>query len=301
MENSLLLPALMGAAGVFLAYAGLVFPPSLRLQRAGGGPLAALQRRLDAAELPIAASEFALTVGGVALVMGVVGLALGAPALAAAGAVLAPLLLWQQLEAKRDQFREAYADSLAEVVSLLREGFAATGALRDAFFNAIENGPDPAAADFRDAWTRHDLGEELDDAFAPVLARRRDPYLSMVAEALTLKQQQGGNAGEVLLGLELMIRDQTALRKEIAAKQSQARIEATIVSLAPVGFFLLLKVLPWMRGYEQGFYSTALGQGVLLGALVFSVLAYVLSRRLATKGLTLEVKEVTTTLREVPV
>jgi Flp pilus assembly protein TadB len=119
----------------------------------------------------------------------------------------------------------------------------------------------------------------------------------MVAEALTLKSQQGGNAGTVLLGLETMIRDQVALLKEIAAKQAQARLEAVIVSLAPMGFFLLMKVMPWMREYEAGFYSTLLGQMVVLVAVIFSIVAYVLSQRIATRGLDLVVKETTGTLQ----
>jgi Flp pilus assembly protein TadB len=101
-----------------------------------------------------------------------------------------------------------------------------------------------------------------------------------------------GNIGEVLSGLETMIREQTQLRREIAAKQSQAKLESTIVSLAPVGFFLAMKLLPWMRGYAQGFYRTLMGQAVLALALVFSVASYFMARRLATQGLTLEIKPV---------
>jgi len=291
--------AVIASAGVFLAFAALVFPPRVRLEQRGGSPLARLQQRLDAAELSISAREFLvsiLMIGAVALVVGTV---LRTPVFGIAGMVMGPLLFWQSLESKRDKFRESYAESLAEVVSLLREGFAATGAMRDAFHNAVDNGPDPAAADFREVWTKHELGEPLEDAFGPLLERRRDGYLNMVAEALTLKSSHGGSASEVLAALETMIREQTNLRKEISAKQAQARLESTIVSLAPLGFFLLFKLLPWMRAYEGGFYNTALGQGVLLVVIVFSVIAYVVSRRLATRGLTLEVKEVTTVVMEV--
>lgn len=294
MDAMLLIPALVAASGVYLAFAALVFPPAVRLATRRESPLERLQQRLDAAELPITAREFVLTAGGGTAAVALLAFFLGTPILAAVGCALVPLLLWQSLEGQRDTFRRAYAESLAEVVSLLREGFAATGSMRDAFHNAIDNGPDPAAADFRTAWERHELGETLEEAFGPILDRRRDPYLNMVAEALTLKNQQGGNAGEVLLGLETMIREQTVLRREIAAKQAQARLESTIVSLAPLGFFLLLKLLPWMREYERGFYATSLGQGVLLVALVFSIIAYVLSRRIATQGLNLEVKEIPT-------
>lgn len=297
MDGTMLIPALIGASGVYLTFAALAFPPSVRLARRGQTPLRRLQARLNAAELPITAQEFVtLSLGG-GLGVTVVALFLRVPALGVAGFVLTPLLLWQRLAAKQQAFRRAYAESLAEVVSLLREGFSATGSLADAVQNAVHNGPDPAAADFRAVWERRQLGDELEVAFAPVQDRRRDPYLNMVAEALTLKSQQGGNAGKVLLGLETMIREQVALLKEISAKQSQAKLESVIVSLAPLGFFLLMKVLPWMRDYEQGFYSTVPGQIVVLIAVVFSIIAYVLSQRIATRGLDLEVKEATGVVR----
>ncbi len=297
MDGTILIPALVGAAGVYLSFAALAFPPNVRLAKTEHAPLRRLQVRLDAAELSMSAQEFVLLSLGGGLAVTVVALFLHVPALSVAGFVLTPLLLWQRLASQQQAFRRAYAESLAEVVSLLREGFSATGSLADAFRNALENGPDPAAADFRTVWERRQLGTELEDAFAVVQARRRNPYLNMVAEALTLKSQQGGNAGTVLLGLETMIRDQVALLKEIAAKQAQARLEAVIVSLAPMGFFLLMKVMPWMREYEAGFYSTPLGQLVVLVAVIFSLVAYVLSQRIATRGLDLVVKETTGTLQ----
>ena len=190
-------------------------------------------------------------------------LALGAPALAVAGLIIAPALLWQRYEMRRDGFRQEYDESLAEAVQLLREGFSATGSLRDALDHVVSNGPDPAAADFREVWSAQATGETLEEAFGPVLERRRNPYLRMVAEALTLKAQEGGDVGKVMEGLETMIREQTHLRREIRAKQSQARLESLIVSAAPILFFLAMKLMPWMREYEQGFYRSLTGQIIL--------------------------------------
>jgi hypothetical protein len=53
-----------------------------------------------------------------------------------------------------------------------------------------------------------------------------------------------------------------------------------------------MKILPWMREYEGGFYRSFLGQVVLAVAVVFSMISYFLAQKLASRGLTLEVKEV---------
>lgn len=291
MDVITLVLALLAGAGALLICMALISPPAIRLVKPERGLLKGLQARLDAAELPVTAREFVSLYLALALIAAGLALMLGAPALALAGLVIAPLLLWQRYEAQRDRFRQEYDESLAEAVQLLREGFSASGALRDALDHAMRNGPDPAAADFREIYHIHATGASLEEAFMPVVERRRNPFLRLVAEALTLKAQEGGSAGQVLLGLETMIREQTTLRREIAAKQAQARLESTIVSLAPLGFFLAIKVLPWMRSYEGGFYSSLLGQLILALVVVFSMLAFFLSRRLAARGLTLEVKE----------
>jgi Flp pilus assembly protein TadB len=287
----LIILAMLAAAGVFLAFTGLVMPPRVRLEKPERGLMNKLQQRLDAAELPVSAYEFLSMCGVVALAVGAVAVMLGAPILAVAGVIIAPLLVWQRYEGQRDKFLQDYNASLAEIVQLLREGFSATGSMRTAFEHAVRNGPAPAVADFDEVWTAQATGTALEAAFEPVLARRHSPYLRMVAEALTLKAQEGGSAGEVLEGLETMIREQVHLRREIAAKQGQARLESIIVSAAPIFFFVVIKLVPWMRQYEDGFYRTFLGQIVLAVALVFSILSFFLSNKIATAGLTLEVKE----------
>lgn len=294
---SLTLAALLAAiasVGVFLVVTAVISPPTVRLttQRARG--LDALQSRLDAAELPVTAREFLSLCGILTLVGAGLAVALSAPALALGALLVVPALLWQRYESRRDRFRQEYDESLAEAVQLLREGFSATGALRDALDHAARNGPEPAAADFREVWSAKATGADLEEAFAPIVERRRNPYLRMVAEALSVKAAEGGDVSQVLLGLENMTRDQITLKREILAKQSQARLESTIVSLAPLAFFLAMKLMPWMREYEAGFYSSGLGQVALLVAIVFSMLAFFLARRLAVRGLTLEVEEAAT-------
>src|SRR3990172_4264512 len=269
MQNILF--ALLAAAGIFLMFSALAFPRRVKLEKPQGGLMKRLQARLDAAELPVTAREFLTACLLVAVAGAGLAVVLGAPALAVAGVTIGPALLWQRYESQRDAFRQAYDEALAEVTQLMREGFSATGSMRDALDHAARNGPAPAAADLRDVWRAQQVGTDLEEAFAAVMERRRNPFLRMIAEALTLKATEGGSIGEVLLVLETIVREQVALRREIAAKQAQARLESLIVSLAPIGFFLVMKVLPWMREYEAGFYSSLEGQIVLIVSLVFSL------------------------------
>ena len=285
--------AFMAASGVFLFYAGIVFPPRVQLtQPAQARGLQALQARLEAAELPITARELAIVLVIAASISGLLALLLGAPALILAGVTVVPAIFWQRLETQRDKFRLAYDTSLAQCVQLMREGFATTGSLITAIDQAARNGSEPAATDFREVWQDYNVGTDFKDAFAAVTARRRNPNLRMVADVLTLKGTEGGTAGEVLLGLETMVREQVTLRREISAKQAQVRTETLIVCLAPLTFFLILKLVPAMRAYEHGFYSTWPGQVALTATVLLSSAAFFLSRRLALRGLTIEAREI---------
>ena len=285
--------AFLAASGVFLFYAGLVFPPRVQLtQPAQARGLLSLQARLDAAELPITARELMIVLVIAASISGLLALLLVAPALILAGVTVVPAIFWQRLETQRDQFRLAYDTSLAQCVQLMREGFATTGSLVTAIDQAARNGSEPAAADFREVWRDCNVGTDLKDAFAAVTARRRNPNLRMVADVLTLKGTEGGTAGEVLLGLETMVREQVTLRREIAARQAQVRTETLLVSLAPLTFFLVIKLVPALQAYEHGFYSTWPGQVALTVVVIMSAACFFLSRRIASSGLTVEAKEV---------
>lgn len=294
--DSVTMWALVGAAGVYFAFLGLTAAPAIPLKAPGqtsfpANLVAQLQARLDAAELPVSANQFlmfcVIAAGAAAFVASI----FGTPALTLAGVVIAPLLIWQRYEDQRDDFRQKYDESLAEVAQLLREGFSATSTVRGALDHAARNGPDPAAADLREVWSSHQLGAELANAFAPVVERRRNPHLRMIAEALSLKATEGGNIREVVEGLETMVREQVNLRREIAAKQALARIESIIVCLAPVGIFILMQVTPSLRMYEGSFYQEGQGEIILTLSMIGSAVAFFLARYLATRGLTLEVKE----------
>jgi Flp pilus assembly protein TadB len=285
--------AALAGGGIFMVYAALVFPARVHLQTpTSTRGLARLQARLDAAELPITAREFATTLLLAAGASTAVAILIGAPALIISGVTVVPAILWQRLEAQRDAFRLAYDTSLSGCVQLMREGFATSGTLRAALDQAGRNGSEPAASDFREVWNAQMTGDDLEDAFAPIVERRRNPHLRMVADALTVKSTQGGTAGEVLLGLETMVREQVTLRREITAGQAQNRTTSLIVSIAPLGFFIALKVLPFLQPIEQGFYSTVPGQIVLTIVIILSALAFFLSRRIASRGLSIEAKEV---------
>lgn len=175
-----LLMALLAGSGIFLLFSGLVMPRRVRLEQPTQvRGLAALQAKLDAAELPITAAEFLTTCALVAAIGVVVAVLLGAPALAVAGVSLGPALVWQRLESQRDKFRQAYDESLAEGVQLLREGFSATGIRRGALDYAARNGPEPASSDLREVWRAMAAGTDLGDAFA---ADRGAPSQSVPAD-----------------------------------------------------------------------------------------------------------------------
>ncbi len=131
---------------------------------------------------------------------------------------------------------------------------------------------EPVRGDFLQVVTALQTGTSISDAVYQVAERRRNPYFDMLAEALAVREQQGGKLKGVLQGLQSLMHGVIQIQNEVRARQTQPKLEGTIVAVAPFGFLVLLKLV--MGQYEGGFYGTLEGQLVLAVAVVFSGLAY---------------------------
>ncbi len=101
----------------------------------------------------------------------------------------------------------------------------------------------------------------------------------MLAGAIELHQELGGDLVTALLGLAEGLADRERLRLEARALTTQARFAARIVPLAPLGAFAMLAVLaPSSAGALLG---EPVGLALLGIAASLTLLALVLLRRIA--------------------
>ena len=280
--------AALAAAGVLLAWIGAttrVFTRVVPDQQRGA--LARLDARLRAADVPLSAREFLLT--GLAIGAGLSGGAwviLGPTVLSAVVLLIGPVVYWQVWSARQERFQRAYLAALNQSIETLLRAYSANPNLHAALQEATPFMLEPVRGDFVQVVTALQTGTAIGEAVYQVAERRRNPYFDMLAEALAVREQQGGQLKTVLQGLQSLMRGVLQIQNEIRARQTQPKLEGAIVAVAPFGFLVLLKLV--MSQYEGGFYRTLEGQIVLGVAIVFSGVAYLLSQKIAKAGLDLD-------------
>ena len=280
--------AALAGAGVLLAWIGATTRPFVRVAPADRqGLLARLDARLQAADIPLTSREFLLTglTIGAALAGGAFAI-LGPTVLSAVVLLVGPVVYWQVWIAKQERYRRDYILALDKAIETLLRAYSANPNLNAALQEATPYMLEPVRSDFVQVVTALQTGTTISDAVYQVAERRRSPYFDMLAEALAVREQQGGKLKGVLQGLQSLMHGVIQIQNEVRARQTQPKLEGTIVAVAPFGFLVLLKLV--MAQYEGGFYATLEGQIVLAVAIVFSGLAYLLSQRIAKAGLDLE-------------
>ena len=286
LQNIVYLLGALAASGVAVMWWGATAKVYARL-RVTERRRMTLQDRLDAAEIPLSAKEFLLTGLGAGLGLGLVSvLVLGPTLLAGVLVLVGPLAYYQYWLGRMEKFRADYVAALDESVETLLRSYSANPNLPEALRESVGYMRPPVQADFLEVVGGLGVQERLSDVLYRVAERRKNQYFDMLAEALASREQQGGKLRDVLEGLRQLMRGIMRIQHEVRARQTQPQLEGMIVAVAPFVFLILMKLV--LPEYENGYYRTLEGQGVLALAVLFTGLSYYLSQRIAKAGMDIE-------------
>lgn len=229
-----------------------------RLARAG----------LGAVPLPVfAAISVVVCLGSAALTEALFGVRPLTAVATVAGLVLPSVVVSLRAQAQQRANRTVWPDVIDHLVSAVRSGIA----LPDGVSGLAHAGPlstRPAFAAFEREYRAtgnfsHSL-DRLKDALA-------DPIADRILETLRMAREVGGSDLTVVLrNLAVWLRQDIAVRQEMAARQSWITNSAKLGVAAPWVVLLLLASRP-----EAALaYNTATGHLVVLGGLGVSVIAY---------------------------
>jgi tight adherence protein B len=207
----------------------------------------------------------AIACGALALaVLGVVPLAVSA---AVGGAVLPSLLVGWRAQARRRAQRTVWPDVVDHLVAAVRSG----QSLPDSVSSLAHAGP----VSTRFAFAEFDREYRATGSFSVALDRLKETLADSVGdrilETLRMARQVGGSELTVVLrNLAAWLRQETAIRQEVEARQSWIMNAARLGVAAPWVLLLLLA----SRREAAVAYNTTGGMVVILGGLVASVVAY---------------------------
>jgi tight adherence protein B len=138
--------------------------------------------------------------------------------------------------ARFKKFETELPDALDLMVSALRVGHS----LNSALSLVSREAPDPVSTEFRICYDEQNYGLELRTAIDNLVTRVPLQDLKIVATAILIQKESGGNLAEVLEKTATVIRERFRLKRQIMTHTAQGRLTGLILTMLPVVLGILL-------------------------------------------------------------
>jgi tight adherence protein B len=229
---------------------------------------ATLQRKLDAAAVPLRPAEWLLLH---------VGLSIGLPMilLIATGGRIAPALLGlafgvlgplTYLVVKESRRTNSFLAMLPDTLQLISGSLSAGYSLPQALDIVVREGSPPISTEFNRALVDARLGVPVEEALDNVATRMKSTDFSWVVMAIRIQREVGGNLAEVLATVSETLRERERLRRQVKVLSAEGRLSAAVLGgLPPLFAIYLVLVRP---EYIKPLYTDSLGILMLVTAVI---------------------------------
>jgi tight adherence protein B len=295
ITTALLLAAFLTAASLAWLYATRGSALDARLLRYAQGDVPTLPRTpagpkvvSSSVRLPRAWEAFLQRAGSdwtptqalvVVALYALIGLAIGLRLdMPLPGALLGVFALYMRLKARQvrrlRQLSEQLPDALMLMVSALKSGLG----MQQAIHWVATEGAAPLSTEFGRLSSDLSLGLSLEEALVRFQTRLGTTDGEMLAAALLVQRQTGGNLSEVLLNLHQTVRDRQAVAGQVSTLTAQGKMTGVILTLLPFGMAGALYAVN--RPYLMALVADPRGQNALGVCAVMMTLAAVWIRRI---------------------
>jgi len=249
---------------------------SARSQRKGNPTLA---EHLLRADLKLRMGEFVLlqvAFGAAFALLGLLRFGFGAQfIISGVGAYLLPMRYVRFRQRRRlRRFNEQLPDTLTLLANAMKAGHS----FPQAIDTVARNTSAPIADEFARLVKEMNIGRSAEQALANCLRRIPSEDLELIATAVSIHAQVGGNLARVFDNVSGTIRERVRVKGKIAALTAQARMSGWIITLLPVALGILLYVIT--PRYFAGMLRDPLGWGMLVVASISILVGNALIRRI---------------------
>jgi tight adherence protein B len=194
---------------------------------------------LDRAGMQQQPQQIALAIIGVAAVLWIALDVLMRPSLLI-GALLLPLCagvsmtgFWAVLQIKIRKRLDQFVQQLEMALRLMGSGVRIGLGLRQALAMVIEEMEDPARYEYRRVVGQTNIGVSVYDALDTLAKRMPSGETMMMARAIRIQSQTGGDLGKILEHLANTIKERRRIQRKISALTAEGRASAAILSGLP--------------------------------------------------------------------
>ncbi|MFM9107745.1 MAG: type II secretion system F family protein [Chloroflexota bacterium] len=206
-------------------------------------------------------------------------LLLGKPLFGLAGAAVGWFLPRLVVKRKASKRLAAFESQLAEALDLL------VGALRagHGFLQAIESTAremdDPLRSELGRVIEQVNVGGSLIDALQQLTQRVPSYDVELLASAIAVQRQSGGNLAEILENLAHTVRERRRVKGEVKALTSGPKLSGTILGMMPV--LMCVYFIAISDQFRATMLGTTMGQAMLGFAAVWTFIGWFMAQRVA--------------------
>src|SRR5512143_3872872 len=201
-----------------------------------------LLRELGAADLKLKPSEYlaiwAGTTVGVPIVMFFVGFvvkALQNPIVLIIGLIIGFMAPRFWLNNRKSSRLRAFNKQLPDTVTLIANALRAGSSFLQAIELVVRESRPPISIEFSRVIREVNLGLPFDLALENMVKRVKSEDFELMATAIAIQHQVGGNLAEILDSIAFTIRERIRIKGEIRTLTAQQRLSGYVVGLLPFG------------------------------------------------------------------
>ena len=171
-----------------------------------------------------------------------------------------------------------FGEQLELVLRLMASGMRAGLGLRQALVLVIDELEDPARTEFMRVLGQANIGVSVYDALDGLSRRMPSEESLMMARAIRVQSQTGGNLSKVLEHLATTIKERRRVFRKMRALTAEGRMTGWVIALLPVIVgALIMTFQPMMR---HALLQTSLGHTVMIMVVVLESLGILMLRQI---------------------
>ena len=221
---------------------------------------------LEQAGIPLRGEEMAGAVGLGAVVGFLLGAALAGAVGALLGAVLGYLTPGYLLKAHLAKRLRVAEEQLGDFLSFAANAMRAGNSLMQAMELAARDLAPPVSTEMKRTLREISLGINMDEAWQNLVARLPSGDMDLVATAVLIQRQVGGDLASVLDSIAGTIRERQRMKAQVRTLTAQGRLSGIVIALLPFVLFALFSVIN--PGYVRLLWTEPLGLAMLGVGLV---------------------------------
>jgi tight adherence protein B len=167
---------------------------------------------------------------------------LGSPLLLLIGALMGFLLPRFWLARRKSGRLGAFNKQLPDTITLIANALRAGSSFLQAIEMVVRESRPPVSTEFSRVIREVNLGLPFEQALENMVRRVKSEDLELMATAIAIQHQVGGNLAEILDSIAYTIRERVRIKGEIRTLTAQQRLSGYVVAGLPIGLAAFLFV-----------------------------------------------------------